>query len=954
MEFIRKIKDRCACFIKKHKIVLLSFFLPVLILEIAYITREIYPFGGRNVLLIDLFHQYAPFLSELQDRFRSFSGLLYTWSGGLGTNYLPLYAYYLASPLNILSIFFPKGCLTELVLFLILLRTGLSGAFFASYLKSTRGEKGGISIAAFSTMYALSGFMLAYSWNIMWIDAVCLLPLIALGLIKIVRGGNGFFYCITLSTMLFSSFYMSVFICLFLILYFPICLLQYNSIRQPKIVLKRICSFSLYSLLAGGLASVLLVPTYYALKLTSAVGEALPSTFKQYFDMFDYLSRHFVIVSPAIREGMPNLYCGIAVLILIPLYFFSKSINLKEKFLYLSILIVLFISFNTDTLNFLWHGGHFPNQLPYRYSFLYVFIVLTLAYTAFTRLHEFEGINIGIISLIAAGIVILSQKLIKEPPEHYILYVSIVFIAIYAACLTVDRHKQGFVKAAKKPFVFLIIVSIEILLNTIVTIGVIDSTEYYSVREGYSGGREVSDIRKQLKELEKADESFYRAEVFPAKTTNDPFLYNYRGLSIFSSTIPEKPVWLMENLGFHSNSINSYKYEGSTILLDSLLGIKYIIKRDDAVDEKLYNLVGTTDEIKTYENPFALPPGFIAPADIVDWKSYSGNPFNTQNTLVNRICGVSDILTPLKQAQEEGSNLTFSSTGTNYYSYKKGNPSSKATAKVNIDIEKSGYVYLYLDISGDSVDNGFVMVNDKKVDFNARRSTLANVGFCELGDKIQFELTFKDSAPQTGNFKLLSYTVDQAKLVEAIGLIKENSMEVSSFSDNRISGFANAEKDSIMVMTIPFDPGWQVKIDGERSETMALDEGFLCFDLPAGEHKIELIFIPDKMNLGLIISLVSIVILFILYRYKRKHPGRMEPEHDMEFDKKSDVEFGSEQDVRSDVEFGSEQDVKSDVESDFGQDKKPNEEPSSEQDKESDEESDLEEEKKPIIDSDLG
>ncbi len=880
MEFIRKLKDRCFSFIKRHKIVLLSFFIPVLILEIAYITREIYPFGRRNVLLIDLFHQYAPFLSDLQDRFRSASGLLYTWSGGLGTNYLPLYAYYLASPLNLISIIFPKSYLTELVLFLILLRVGLSGSFFAIFLKNMRSEKGGLSIVAFSIMYALSGFMLAYSWNIMWIDAVYLLPLLVLGLVKIVRGENGFFYCITLAIMMFSSFYMSVFICLFLALCFPVYLFKYNSFKDLKVVINRVYKFSLFSLLSAGLSSVLLVPTYFGLKLTSAVGETLPDSFKQYFDMFDYISRHFVLTSPAIRDGMPNLYCGIAVLILIPLYFLSKSINLKEKLLHLFLLFALFISFNTDTLNFLWHGGHFPNQLPYRNSFVFVFVILTMAYAAFKRLREFEGIHIGIISLIAAATIILSQKLMENPPEHYILYVSLIIIAIYAAALTADRH--GYVKQASIPLVFLIIICVEILLNTIVSVGIIDSTEYYSGREGYSSGIEVADIRRQFKELESSDKSFYRAEVFPPKTTNDPFLYNYRGVSIFSSTIPEKPVRLMENLGFHSNSINSYKYEGSTAMLDSLLGIKYIIRRSDSIEDPLYNLIATTNEIKTYENPYALPLGFLAPVGIEKWKSYSGNPFNTQNTLVKEICGVSDVFLPLEQTHGAGTNLSFSGTGTKYYNYKRGNTSAKSTAKIGIEVENDGYVYLYLDLSGDNVDNGFVMVDDKKIEFNAKRSTLANIGYCKAGAKVEFELNFKESTPETGNFKLLTYTMDQTAFENAIKLIKEASIEVTCFTDNRVSGVINAKEDSVMVMTIPFDPGWQVKVDGTEVETKALDEGFLSFDLPSGNHEIELLFIPDKMIPGMIISLISIVVLIALYLYSRRKQGRVVLEGDSE------------------------------------------------------------------------
>jgi len=86
----------------------MSFFLPAFILEVAYITCSIFPFGKRSLLIIDLYHQYAPFISDLQDRLRSFSGLLYSWAGGLGTSYLPLLAYSLSSPLNLLTVLFPK------------------------------------------------------------------------------------------------------------------------------------------------------------------------------------------------------------------------------------------------------------------------------------------------------------------------------------------------------------------------------------------------------------------------------------------------------------------------------------------------------------------------------------------------------------------------------------------------------------------------------------------------------------------------------------------------------------------------------------------------------------------------------------------------------------------------------------------------------------------------------
>jgi uncharacterized membrane protein YfhO len=199
-------------YIKRHYVMLLAFFLPVFILEIAYITIGIFPFGNRDLLIIDLYHQYAPFISELQDKLRSSSSLLYSWSGGLGVNFLPLFAYYLASPLNLITLFFPPDHLTEAVLVQTLIKAGLAGYCFAFFLKGVHGEKN-LNTVAFSLLYALSGFVLAYSWNIMWMDTIYLLPLIMLGLVNLVRKGEGFFFCITLALALLSNFYMAFFIC---------------------------------------------------------------------------------------------------------------------------------------------------------------------------------------------------------------------------------------------------------------------------------------------------------------------------------------------------------------------------------------------------------------------------------------------------------------------------------------------------------------------------------------------------------------------------------------------------------------------------------------------------------------------------------------------------------------------------------------------------------------------
>lgn len=863
------LKEKAGLFIRRNHIILLSFFLPVLILELAYAVHGIFPFAKWDLLIIDLYHQYAPFISDLQDKLRSMSSLLFSWDGGLGTNYLPLFGYYLASPLNLLSVFFPKSLLTEAVLFLTLTKAGLAGACFTIYLKGVHGRQNLFTVAT-SLLYALSGFVLTYSWNIMWMDTIYLLPLVILGLVSLVRDGRGLLFCVTLAITLLANFYMAFFVCFFLVLYYPVCLAQYHSIKTPSVLVKKTGLFAGYSLLAAGLSAILLLPTYFALKTTSAAGDIIPKTLTYYFDLFDFITRHFTFPTPSIREGMPNINCGIIALILLPVYFMSKKVALKEKLWHIGLIIVLILSFNMDIVNFIWHGFHFPNQIPFRFSFVYIFLVLSMCYKGFENLKEFSGKQIGALCFGIFGLVLISQKFDDLKIDYLTIYASTGALIVYAAMLTADRVRNWL--PSRRIMVILLAVIVEVTANTILTINNIDMVEGYSVRDGYSTGKEVKQIRSQIAEIYSGDKDFYRMELMPPKTTNDPYLYNYRGLSFFTSTSSKAPVKMLQNLGYHTNSINSCVYEGSTAVLDSYFGIKYLIYRNSNIEEGLYQKMESGDEIIAYKNPYALPVAIQAPVEFKNFHSYTSNPFDAQNNLINSLSGIKNILTPVEQKQGATSNLTYSSSGSKYYSFKRTNKDSNSTAKVQIIVEKDQQVYLYYKSPSGMKGSAFVTLNDKKVDFNPRHSTLINLGFCKAGTTPEIEITFDKTAPESGRFEVYASTIDVPAFEEAISKIRAGGMTVDKVTDTGLKGTVNAETDGIMTMSVLYNKGWHVKVDGKEVETFAIDDCLLGFDISQGTHNIEAWFVPDKFQPGMIITLASLVVLaaLIILQKRRK------------------------------------------------------------------------------------
>lgn len=236
-------------FVMRRFYYLLAFFIPLVIVTAADIALGIHPFGDRAVLIIDSYHQYAPFFSDFYDKIVNGGSLLYSWDGGLGINFWAITAYYLASPLNALFLLVPRAFLIEVFTMIIILKIALSGLSFAYYI-SKHYKKYDVTIVYFSLFYALSGWVLGYNWNIMWLDCIFIFPLVMLGLEKLMREGKGFMYGVSLAACIICNYYISIMVCIFLVLYFFVLFIQKRT-KSFKLFLDRGLKFAGYSLLAG-------------------------------------------------------------------------------------------------------------------------------------------------------------------------------------------------------------------------------------------------------------------------------------------------------------------------------------------------------------------------------------------------------------------------------------------------------------------------------------------------------------------------------------------------------------------------------------------------------------------------------------------------------------------------------------------------------------------------------
>jgi uncharacterized membrane protein YfhO len=126
---------------------------------------------------------------------------------------------------------------------------------------------------------------------------------------------------------------------------------------------------------------------------------------------------------------------------------------------------------------------------------------------------------------------VTGQKLNDTEPSIQSIYVTIIFLVIYASVLTLDKIRK--LSRRDMARAVLLLVTAELLVNTLLMVHEIDSNEHYSSREGYASGNQVKEIRRVIKRIEEDEDSlFWRMEILQPRTTNDPYLYGYKGLSL--------------------------------------------------------------------------------------------------------------------------------------------------------------------------------------------------------------------------------------------------------------------------------------------------------------------------------------------------------------------------------------------------------------------------------------
>ena len=799
----------------------MGFLLPALITLVGFALNGVWPFGDGTVLIIDSLHQYLPFYTDFHEKLVNGESLLYSFSAGLGYDFWATFAYYMSSPLNFLLVLFPKANVADAMDLFILLKIGLCGATFSWYLHKRSPQKKFLPLV-FGTMFALSNFIIGYYFNLMWLDSVAMLPLIMMGIERIVKGKSGKMYGLALFYGVWCNYYIGFMLCIFSCLYLVLCLISERRLTGKKIM-KRCGRFGIYSLLAGGMASAVLVPAFLALTSSESMqNNSFPSTVKFYTNFLDMMLAHFAGQEPInisdSQVGL-NAYCGVIVLILVLLYLMDDYIRLRQRLGKAALCAFLMLSFSLNILNYIWHGFHVQNGLPNRFAFLYIGLLLVMSYDVLGHIRYLAVWRILLAGILPIGFAVFAYAADLGEQEFYVYLITLLLLMVYLLLLLLIKLWNR-----------------RTALITMV-IGAVALTE--AGGHGIYGILCNGDVTRSIYLKDQAsfenltaaqeDEDFYRSEIDSQRMRNVTMYAGGHGMVMFNSTMPASTTELCDRLGIEART-NKNGYNGVTKLVNDVFGIRYVLSSNGEGDT-LYQFekVDEDDNLAIYKNENALSIGFMVNSAIKEWNIQGGNPMDVQNQFVELATGLEPIFVLDRYIEMQD--------GENY----------------GIRIPENKQVYLYLE---DRVDKLELNTPEYTKTYNTYTDHLYVIN--GIGEEREADFTVTEESGDVHTS--IVYTCANDAYEAVVKKLAESQLENVKAEGNHLSGNIHVEEAGTLLLTIPYSENWEVLVDGVEAEAVCIGDSLMGIDLSEGDHQIAMKYIPGGMGVGIGLSFTCLLL----------------------------------------------------------------------------------------------
>lgn len=881
-----------------------AFLIPFVIMCLVFWHLKLTPFGPRNLLFSDMGAQYVPILAYLRTTILNGQFHLFSLSLGTGSGIVPLLSYYVLSPFNLLIFLFPAAQITTALSWIIILKISTIGLTMAVFLRHAF-LRSGWSLLLFSTAFSLCGFVAMYFYDMMWLDALIWLPLVALGLHRLVDQHHFGLYAVSLTATIISNYYMGYMTCIFSVMYFLYLIIEHQPTPTPFGAVVRMHSaairqFLIGSLLAGGMSMIVLIPTAQGMLLTGK------SNFfwKNYLPTPDFGPEILAQFGPGSSSYVshlyhaPSLFMGTLMFLLLIVYFVSPRILAVEKKRTMWLLITMGLGLFITLFNTAWHMFQQPAGFPFRNVFFFTFLALTIAYRAW-QTHPAQSMNDPqkFLALVwGAGLLTVgylsahvfpkffykfdpsynNHLYLNSQPDFHLLWLALGLLLLNTMLLFVSEWRPIRIG------VMGLLLAGELGGNFLIATHGIDFGNQPAFVKAYHQDRALLDrvtasaSKTNLHRVEYLHGQVGKAFTGPYNHYNDPLLYNYPGISSYSSTLIEQARVFQHDLGYFSPNVRRISPQGYTHLTDTLLGVKY--------------------RLNAYKSQKVTPLtayaglGFAVPGKLAGVQMDDQHALENQQNILRALGAPRNTLAQgriLKVTTKKATphDLRYVPAGTHFNDHR-----GKFLQTVTLRMNATGILHGYSPANNILYSSLLVDGRKAKPLTNADGFRyVTSLGQHSAGDVVT--VSYITQNPEGGYHNQFA-TLDQTLYRQFTKELRQQRLTFKansgvSWLSGQVTGTA---KRNLLYVSIPKTPGWTATVNGQRVPVKSVMHaqsvipvvrnypGMIGVPLQRGTNHVVLSYQTPGLKLGAIISLASFV-LFAFFWFTGEWLRPLETRH---------------------------------------------------------------------------
>ncbi len=840
------------------------------ILLLVYAAYGLFPFGSGTISWCDMNQQVIPFLMDFKDIMSGKANMFLNMQNAGGMSFWGVFLFFISSPFSFLVLLVSKEKIYFLVNIMLLLKVMLCSLTSCGFMLRRFRSLSAMQASAVSVMYAFCGYMMFYYQNIVWLDTMCLFPLLLIGLDKLVHEGKPLFYTLIFAAILTVNFYLSYMVVIFMILamgtYFLFCVPK-NERKKKAFI------FGLSTLTSGLMTGVVWVPSFMQYLSSARTGNLVAS-----LRSGAYFTR--------INTTVPVITCTAAACaaVIFAVVFMRKYWENSTAWLSCMLFLMLVPVF-IQPVNKMWHTGSYQS-FPVRYGYITIFLGLIMLAVCIswinreTRIPEQKGhktLSCIIAVATMAAVAFCSAVILQCSFKDVTVYTrtlsgssgSLVRLLIFALCamfayliLLLEYH---YGKIEQRVFSVLLcaLTVTEALFYSSVYIGSArNNADYYEPIMDLSGRIMDSSLYHV-----KMDSKYFDVNLIGGM--------GYPSLSHYTSLTSRDYLFAMKKLGY-----SSYWMEvgssGGTELTDAVLGNKYSIVRTDS-RQSGQKPVYSNGLYSVVENKNSLPAGIIMKSGSV--QSLKRLPDMTRFNMQQYI--FQSVFSSKKNLIEEYQPVALKDIRMDEngkYRLLLESPYREGTVLYRIPVK--GTQTLYFDCFDrlgnylvEPLNSSFsITVNGKMIDI--KYPSQSSNGIYRLGTFTNQTVGIEIGVQK--NVYAKSFGVAGLKedaLSEAVADTKSASLRQSG---NSIIGTAAADSsDEYLFLPVQYSNGFSAEINGRHVPVLRVFDTFMAVKLEKGNNKVKISYIPDGFLQGTVVSICgAAALLLLIVAFRKGWPER--------------------------------------------------------------------------------